>query len=126
MYDPYLTWRSFLRRNFADYKKLPYKPHSVHVEIIPFIYGESKNSYLHPCIFLFPGIQYNLSISDCFQHNDITKYPDIGESLIHILGAIICGSQVCFMFLLYLSSTVNCNLFSSFNFSNYLNVYNIL
>ncbi|KNC29634.1 hypothetical protein FF38_00632 [Lucilia cuprina] len=68
MYDPYLTWRSFLRNNFADYKKLPYKPHSVHVEIIPFIY-------------------------DCFQHNDITKYPDIGESLIHTLGAIICGSQ---------------------------------
>ncbi|KAM7358806.1 neurobeachin-like protein 1 isoform 2-T3 [Cochliomyia hominivorax] len=68
MYDPYLTWRSFLRNNFADYKKLPYKPHSVHVEIIPFIY-------------------------DCFQHSDITKYPDIGESLIHILGAIICGSQ---------------------------------
>ncbi|TMW42844.1 hypothetical protein DOY81_012078, partial [Sarcophaga bullata] len=68
MYDPYLTWRSFLRKNFADYKKLPYKPHSVHVEIIPFIY-------------------------DCFQHNEITKYPDIGESLIHILGAIICGSQ---------------------------------
>ncbi|KAL9909105.1 neurobeachin-like protein 1 isoform 2-T2 [Glossina fuscipes fuscipes] len=68
MYDPYLTWRSFLRNNFADYKKLPYKPHNVHVEIIPFIY-------------------------DCFQHDDIKKYPVIGESLIHALGAIICGSQ---------------------------------
>ncbi|XP_075164730.1 neurobeachin-like protein 1 isoform X1 [Haematobia irritans] len=68
MYDPYLTWRSFLRSNFADYRKLSYKPHMVHVEIIPFIY-------------------------DCFQKNDITKFPDIGESLIHTLGAIICGSQ---------------------------------
>ncbi|XP_073843399.1 neurobeachin-like protein 1 isoform X2 [Musca autumnalis] len=68
MYDPYLTWRSFLRNSFADYRKLSYKPHMVHVEIIPFIY-------------------------DCFQQNDITKFPDIGESLIHTLGAIICGSQ---------------------------------
>lgn len=42
MYDPYLTWRSFLRGQLADYTKLPYKPHAVHVEIVPFIYGELR------------------------------------------------------------------------------------
>jgi len=40
MYDPYLTWRSFLRGQAADYSRLPYKPHAVHVEIVPFIYGK--------------------------------------------------------------------------------------
>lgn len=40
MYDPYLTWRSFVRGHSADYSRLSYKPHSVHVEIVPFIYGE--------------------------------------------------------------------------------------
>lgn len=46
MYDPYLTWRSFLRNNFADYRKLSYKPHMVHVEIIPFIYGKLQSIFL--------------------------------------------------------------------------------
>lgn len=40
MYDPYLTWRSFLRGAYADFHKIPYKPHTVHVEIVPFIYGK--------------------------------------------------------------------------------------
>jgi len=40
MYDPYLTWRSFVRGQSADYSRLSYKPHSVHVEIVPFIYGK--------------------------------------------------------------------------------------
>ncbi|XP_001983501.2 neurobeachin-like protein 1 isoform X2 [Drosophila grimshawi] len=68
MYDPYLTWRSFLRGQIADYTRLPYKPHSVHVEIVPFIY-------------------------DCFQNEELLRFPDIGERLLHVLGAIICGSQ---------------------------------
>ncbi|ALC44024.1 CG43367 [Drosophila busckii] len=68
MYDPYLTWRSFLRGELADYSRLPYKPHAVHVEIVPFIY-------------------------DCFQHEELLRFPAIGESLLHILGAVICGSQ---------------------------------
>ncbi|XP_067645670.1 neurobeachin-like protein 1 isoform X2 [Eurosta solidaginis] len=68
MYDPYLTWRSFLRGVYADYHKIPYKPHTVHVEIVPFIY-------------------------DCFQSAEISKFPAIGESLINALGAVICGSQ---------------------------------
>ncbi|XP_030380341.1 neurobeachin-like protein 1 isoform X2 [Scaptodrosophila lebanonensis] len=68
MYDPYLTWRSFLRGIIADYSRLSYKPHAVHVEIVPFIY-------------------------DCFQNEALLKFADIGESLLHVLGAVICGSQ---------------------------------
>ncbi|XP_055846151.1 neurobeachin-like protein 1 isoform X1 [Episyrphus balteatus] len=68
MYDPYLTWRSFLKGIIADYQQLSYKPHSVHVEIIPFIY-------------------------DCFQNDDILRFFEIGGSLIHILGAVVSGSQ---------------------------------
>ncbi|XP_017126991.1 neurobeachin-like protein 1 isoform X3 [Drosophila elegans] len=68
MYDPYLTWRSFVRGQTADYSRLSYKPHSVHVEIVPFIY-------------------------DCFQEEKLIRYAEIGESLLNILGAVICGSQ---------------------------------
>ncbi|XP_016965491.1 neurobeachin-like protein 1 isoform X2 [Drosophila biarmipes] len=68
MYDPYLTWRSFVRGQSADYSRLSYKPHSVHVEIVPFIY-------------------------DCFQEEKLIRYAEIGESLLNILGAVICGSQ---------------------------------
>uniref|UniRef100_A0A0K8W1H1 Neurobeachin-like protein 1 n=1 Tax=Bactrocera latifrons TaxID=174628 RepID=A0A0K8W1H1_BACLA len=68
MYDPYLTWRSFLRGAYADFHKIPYKPHTVHVEIVPFIY-------------------------DCFQREELTKFPAIGECLVNALGAVICGSQ---------------------------------
>ncbi|BFF98031.1 neurobeachin-like protein 1 [Drosophila madeirensis] len=68
MYDPYLTWRSFVRGQAADYTRLSYKPHSVHVEIVPFIY-------------------------DCFLEEALVRHPDIGESLLNILGAVICGSQ---------------------------------
>ncbi|EDW34755.1 GL12834 [Drosophila persimilis] len=62
MYDPYLTWRSFVRGQAADYTRLSYKPHSVHVEIVPFIY-------------------------DCFQEEALVRHPDVGESLLNILGA---------------------------------------
>ncbi|XP_052847786.1 neurobeachin-like protein 1 isoform X3 [Drosophila gunungcola] len=68
MYDPYLTWRSFVRGQTADYSSLSYKPHSVHVEIVPFIY-------------------------DCFQEEKLIRYAEMGESLLNILGAVICGSQ---------------------------------
>ncbi|XP_044313954.1 neurobeachin-like protein 1 isoform X2 [Drosophila rhopaloa] len=68
MYDPYLTWRSFVRGHSADYTRLSYKPHSVHVEIVPFIY-------------------------DCFQEEKLIRYAEMGESLLNILGAVICGSQ---------------------------------
>ncbi|XP_052847788.1 neurobeachin-like protein 1 isoform X5 [Drosophila gunungcola] len=69
MYDPYLTWRSFVRGQTADYSSLSYKPHSVHVEIVPFIY-------------------------DCFQEEKLIRYAEMGESLLNILGAVICGSQL--------------------------------
>lgn len=68
LYDPYFTWRNFLRGETADYAKLAYKISPMHAEIVPFIY-------------------------DCFQTKRISQHPKIGEHLIHILGAVISGSQ---------------------------------
>ncbi|XP_055643375.1 neurobeachin-like protein 1 isoform X2 [Toxorhynchites rutilus septentrionalis] len=68
LYDPYLTWRNFLRGEVADYSKLVYKIPPLHAEIVPFIY-------------------------DCFQTKQAHKYPEIGKDFIHILGAVISGSQ---------------------------------
>ncbi|XP_021704634.1 neurobeachin-like protein 1 isoform X1 [Aedes aegypti] len=69
LYDPYFTWRNFLRGDVADYAKLAYKISPMHAEIVPFIY-------------------------DCFQTKQISRHPEIGKHLIHILGAVISGSQV--------------------------------
>ncbi|XP_053679026.1 neurobeachin-like protein 1 [Anopheles nili] len=68
LYDPYLTWRSYLRGNHADYASLNYKISQMHPEIVPFIY-------------------------DCFQSGKVTKNANIGGDLVHILGAVIAGSQ---------------------------------
>ncbi|KAL1394330.1 hypothetical protein pipiens_012033, partial [Culex pipiens pipiens] len=68
LYDPYLTWRNFLRGDVANYAKLGYKISPLHPEIVPFIY-------------------------DCFQAKGICKHPDVGKELFHILGAVIAGSQ---------------------------------
>lgn len=74
IYDPYFTWRNFLKRNFVDFKKMPYyNPTQLNVEIVPFIY-------------------------DCFQYEKIVNLPEIGSPLIHILGSIISGSQVSLIF----------------------------
>lgn len=69
LYDPYFTWRNFLRGETADYAKLAYKISPMHAEIVPFIY-------------------------DCFQTKQIARHPEIGKQLIHVLGAVISGSQV--------------------------------
>uniref|UniRef100_A0AAG5CUG9 DUF4704 domain-containing protein n=1 Tax=Anopheles atroparvus TaxID=41427 RepID=A0AAG5CUG9_ANOAO len=68
LYDPYLTWRSYLRGDHADYGRLSYKISQMHPEIVPFIY-------------------------DCFQSGKVTKNPQFGKDLVHILGAVIAGSQ---------------------------------
>ncbi|XP_049530577.1 neurobeachin-like protein 1 isoform X2 [Anopheles darlingi] len=68
LYDPYLTWRSYLRGHHADYSTLSYKISPMHLEIVPFIY-------------------------DCFQSGKASKNTKIGKDLVHILGAIIAGSQ---------------------------------
>lgn len=70
MYDPYLTWRSFLRNKLADYSRLPYKPHAVHVEIVPFIYGLSLCSiylscYWYLCVFGFCALQIAFRTNRC-------------------------------------------------------------
>ncbi|XP_037907722.1 neurobeachin-like protein 1 isoform X2 [Hermetia illucens] len=68
IYDPYFTWRNFLQGDFAEYRKLSYKPNVTHVEIVPFIY-------------------------DCFQSDNILQYSSIGTSLVDALSSIIAGSQ---------------------------------
>uniref|UniRef100_A0A182W0M1 DUF4704 domain-containing protein n=1 Tax=Anopheles minimus TaxID=112268 RepID=A0A182W0M1_9DIPT len=68
LYDPYLTWRSYLRGEHADYGSLSYKIAQLQPEIVPFIY-------------------------DCFQGGKATKNAHIGVELVHILGAVIAGSQ---------------------------------
>ncbi|KFB43539.1 AGAP003395-PA-like protein [Anopheles sinensis] len=62
LYDPYLTWRSYLKGEHADYGRLSYKISPMHPEIVPFIY-------------------------DCFQSGKVTKNSQIGKDLVHILGA---------------------------------------
>lgn len=39
IYDPYLTWRSFLRGHFADHRRIWTTVAQLHVELVPFIYG---------------------------------------------------------------------------------------
>lgn len=71
LYDPYLSWRNFLKREFVDFHKLSNTYHTtqLNVEIVPFIY-------------------------DCFQVEKIMSLPEVGAPLVHVLGAIISGSQV--------------------------------
>lgn len=38
IYDPYLTWRNFLRGEFADHRRTG-NVVPLHVELVPFIYG---------------------------------------------------------------------------------------
>lgn len=40
IYDPYLTWRNFLRSQFADYRRILISIVQLHVELVPFIYGK--------------------------------------------------------------------------------------
>lgn len=38
IYDPYLTWRSFLSGHFADQRRICNSVAQLHVELVPFIY----------------------------------------------------------------------------------------
>lgn len=40
LYDPYFSWRHFLNLNTVDFSQLLFQPALLHVEVIPFIYGE--------------------------------------------------------------------------------------
>lgn len=40
IYDPFLTWRNFNAGQYANFHHLSYKAQLIHVEIVPFIYGE--------------------------------------------------------------------------------------
>lgn len=102
IYDPYLTWRNFLHGHFADYRRILTNIVQLHVELVPFIYGILNSSY-SLCIPFPIDISMDQNhfdnlyiISDCFQFETIIHLPEIGVPLIHMLGAIISGSQVFF------------------------------
>lgn len=41
LYDPYFTWRNFLRQMQVDFGTFALQPALLHVEVIPFVYGKS-------------------------------------------------------------------------------------
>lgn len=47
IYDPFLTWRNFTAGQYANFHHLSYKPQQIHVEIVPFIYGEFLKKILN-------------------------------------------------------------------------------
>lgn len=107
IYDPFLTWRNFLHGHFADHRYIQATIVQLHVELVPFIYG----SYLCFVVFLLLKIHtfqylslFIFSILDCFQFETIIHLPEIGVPLVHMLGAIISGSQV--LILLFYQSYV--------------------
>lgn len=111
IYDPYLTWRNFLHGHFADYRRILTSIVQLHVELVPCIYG-ILNKCLH--IFLTNFNCVDKSLSDCFQFETIIHLPEIGVPLVHMLGAIISGSQVIkhvFGWLLFINIWENCLIF---------------
>lgn len=77
IFDPVLCWRHYLKDSMVDYNKLDFSitVPKLNVEIIPFIY-------------------------DYFELRNYHKYTEISTSLMHLLGSVICGSQV--------SPVINC------------------
>lgn len=49
IYDPFLTWRNFLKGDFADHRRIWYNIVQLHVELIPFIHGNVLNDWHHDC-----------------------------------------------------------------------------
>lgn len=79
-----------MKGQFTDHRRIWYNVVQLHVEIVPFIYGNSeKNS--DEMIF---WIKISICFSDCFQFETIINIPNVGVHLIHMLGAVISGSQV--------------------------------
>lgn len=95
IYDPYLTWRNFLHKNYADYKRTSCNTVQLHVELVPFVYGKVTfiivNRSLWTKIWVIPFV-------DCFQSDNILEIQDVGINLIHMLGSVISGSQVCLFY----------------------------
>lgn len=71
IFDPVLCWRNYLKDSMVDYNKLDFNivVLTLNVEIIPFIY-------------------------DYFEMKNYRKYSGTSVSLMHLLGAVISGSQV--------------------------------
>lgn len=96
IYDPYLTWRNFLHAHFADHRYIQTTIVQLHVELVPFIYGifTFVLGVLHYVYQHRLDLSLCLYSSDCFQFETIIHLPEIGVPLVHMLGAIISGSQV--------------------------------
>ena len=91
LYDPYFTWRHFLRGSEADYSKLTFQPALLHVEVIPFIYGKYLKSQV---VVVIPKPPFTIFVLDCFRTNLVDSYPHLGSELLHVLGAAVAGAQV--------------------------------
>ncbi|GLG93298.1 Neurobeachin [Gryllus bimaculatus] len=68
LYDPYLTWRSFLKGSVVNFEKLAMQPALLHVEVVPFIY-------------------------DCSQTKLVESSPQLSAELLNVLGAVISGAR---------------------------------
>lgn len=56
-YDPYLTWRNFLRGHFADHRRIWQNVVPLHVELVPFIYGNDEYAFIgHTILFTWKWI----------------------------------------------------------------------
>jgi hypothetical protein len=72
-------------------EKLPFQPALLHVEVVPFIYGN--------CRVLQGGSLFiDFCSTDCFEVKIDKFAPALSSELLHVLGAIASGAQV-FVFL---------------------------
>lgn len=95
IYDPYLTWRNFVHKGYADYKRTVGNTVQLHVELIPFVYGKIEIELFDWNFFLNRDFLRCFSVYlDCFQSDNILGLQDVGINLIHMLGAVVSGSQV--------------------------------
>lgn len=97
IFDPFLTWRSFVRNNPADFTKLNYNVNQLHPEIVPFVYCKWRRLLLLilPLLLMSASAVIHYAfVADCFQSKNICSYPEIGVHLLNVLGAVVSGSQV--------------------------------
>lgn len=67
--------------------------------------------------YIITRLIFNHFSTDCFQFETIIHLPEIGVPLVHMLGAIISGSQVFYLvpILFWLSMLTNSPYFFNFN-----------
>ena len=93
LYDPYFAYRKSLTNQSVDVSKIKYQPALLHVEVVPFIYGNQlwKKTNLFASLLL---TKLPLFLTDCFQHSKASSIPVIAHALLYLFGAIMKGAQV--------------------------------